>query len=91
MIFDMQYNHLNKPTQIHETGTGNVLHFIYAADGTKLRQKGIAVLDYSTGYLYENGIMLYFAQEEGRCLRVATQQTGGNHPVLEPVFRYEQH
>ncbi len=87
--FDMQYNHLNKPTQIHETGTGNVLHIIYAADGTKLRQKGIEVLDYSTGYLYENGIMLYFAHEEGRCLRTATQQTGGNHPVLEPVFRYE--
>ena len=88
--FDVKYNHLNKPIQIHQMGSGNVIHITYAADGTKLRQKtGIETLDYSTVYLYRNGEMLYFAHEEGRCLRTATQQTGGVKPVLEPVFRYE--
>ncbi|MEP3445575.1 MAG: RHS repeat-associated core domain-containing protein, partial [Flavobacteriaceae bacterium] len=69
-ITDIDYNHLNLPTQVtvsNSEHSGNV-QFIYAADGTKLRKivsSTGATTDYAGSFVYENGNLAQFGQPEG--------------------------
>ena len=76
------YNHLNKPT-LADFGPDKKIHWVYSADGTKLKEYYIspgdssATHDYVSGFFYKSEQLLHIAHEEGRALK------------LGDYFRYE--
>ena len=67
-ITAVEYNHINLPTKVTVTGSNaGTIDYVYAADGAKLRKTtstGLQV-DYSGGYVYNNGVLQFFPHPEG--------------------------
>ncbi|WP_282160880.1 DUF6443 domain-containing protein [Ulvibacterium marinum] len=86
-ITDIDYNHLNLPTQITVSGTNNgTIDYVYAADGTKLKKTtstGLQV-DYAGGYVYNNDVLQFFPHPEGH---VTPDGSGG----YDYVYNYSDH
>jgi len=70
----IQYNHLNLPYLINVAGKGTI-KYVYDAAGNKLQKQTddatvaggkTTVTDYINGYVYENNVLQFFGQEEGR-------------------------
>ena len=69
----IEYNHLNLPYKITVKGKGTIT-YIYDATGNKLEKitdetsptKKQTYTAYSGSYIYENNVLQFFAQEEGR-------------------------
>lgn len=72
-ITGIDYNLLNQPTAIRFS-TGNHLEYTYTAAGTKLQQRvytGTVLTkteDYSSGFIYEQNVLVFLPTTEGRAL-----------------------
>lgn len=70
-ITDIDYNHLNLPTNVTVTGSNaGTVTYIYDADGVKLKEiaqnsAGITETEYASGKVYENGSLQFFGHPEG--------------------------
>ncbi len=63
-ITNINYNHLNLPTQV--TIIGQNISYVYDAVGAKLRKTvSGTTTDYAGNYVYENGDLQYFNTSEG--------------------------
>jgi RHS repeat-associated protein len=73
----IQYNHLNLPQTITVTGQGSI-DYVYDAAGNKLKKtvketaKPDRVTEYIYGFVYQDGVLQFAPQEEGR-IRLAKQ------------------
>jgi RHS repeat-associated protein len=71
---DITYNHLNMPTLV-EFDDGNHIEYVYDALGNKIKQKVfqgstvIAERDYIGGAHFEDGILKFLANKEGRAIK----------------------
>lgn len=85
-ITGIEYNYINQPTKITVGGANSgTIDYVYAADGTKLRKTtstGLEV-DYSGGYVYNNGVLQFFPHPEGY-----VSVENGNY---EYVYNYLDH
>ncbi|MEM7110358.1 MAG: putative toxin, partial [Bacteroidota bacterium] len=77
-ITTIEYNHLNKPSQIQKTD-GSYLKFIYDANGIKLAQEAydgsntlVKKTDYVGDFIYENDELKLIRHEEGRIVQDPT-------------------
>lgn len=70
-IASIGYNYLNLPQKVTKTN-GDYLTYTYDATGMKLTQQvfkgGVSdkKTDYSNGFIYENDVLQFFNQDEGR-------------------------
>lgn len=85
----IEYNHLNLPYQITVAGKGTI-KYIYDATGNKLEKvtdepASVAnnntpkntVTTYLGSYIYENNVLQFFGQEEGRIRKIPPSGGGG--------------
>lgn len=83
-ITDIDYNHLNLPTQV-TFASGNI-KYDYAADGTKLKKTvsttGAETL-YANGYVYQGNTLQFFGTPEGY---VTPEANGWRY-----VYQYRDH
>ena len=81
-ITNINYNHLNLPTQV--TIGGQNINYVYDATGAKLRKtvQGITT-DYAGNYIYENSILQFFNHPEGY-----VKKDGSN---FNYVYQYKDH
>lgn len=97
-ITNIEYNHLNLPTQVSVSGNGNmgVITYIYAADGIKLEKMvsntgegSLTATEYCGNYIYErigtNPVELkFFSHPEGY---IEPDGNGG----YDYVYQYKDH
>ncbi|TPV31153.1 RHS repeat-associated core domain-containing protein, partial [Paucihalobacter ruber] len=86
-ITNINYNHLNLPTQISINGMGQTgtITYIYDATGVKMRKTVStgATTDYAGNYIYENGTLKFFSHPEGY-----VEPDGTN---FDYVYQYKDH
>ncbi|UUC44157.1 DUF6443 domain-containing protein [Flavobacterium cerinum] len=68
-ITSITYNHFDLPTEI-VFSAGNKINYLYDAGGNKLQKKvtvgsTVSTTDYLQDFVYENGNLKYFSNEEG--------------------------
>ncbi|KXX69419.1 DUF6443 domain-containing protein [Flammeovirga sp. SJP92] len=90
-ITSIEYNFLKLPTKI--TFDRGEIEYIYDASGIKLQQIDkvdgeTKVTDYVGGFVYENNVLQYINNAEGRIL---TKASGVKSRVEEKDFYYEYH
>jgi RHS repeat-associated protein len=72
-IVNITYNYLNLP-EIIDMGRNNLIHFLYDANGVKLRStlylngKLSTTVDYVNGFVYQDNNLDFIAADEGRIL-----------------------
>jgi hypothetical protein len=76
-ITEINYNHLNLPTEIIYSSTKKI-SYLYDASGSKLQKvvtSGASVVstDYLDGYQYRNGILQFFGTSEGYVTDIRTK------------------
>jgi len=89
-ITNIEYNHLNLPTQVSFGATKNI-NYIYDASGTKLKKvvndNGMIITtDYAGNFIYENNVLQFFNQPEG----YIEPTTDPAKPFLY-VYQYKDH
>jgi RHS repeat-associated protein len=81
----IQYNHLNLPWKINVKNKGTI-SYLYDAAGNKLEKLtnepaatsgSTKTTSYIAGFVYENNLLQFFGQEEGR-IRLVPPVAGGN-------------
>ncbi|QDW25181.1 hypothetical protein FFJ24_010310 [Pedobacter sp. KBS0701] len=84
-LSNMDYNHLNLPTNINANGA--VITYIYDANGTKLKKlvTGNANVnnEYISGIQYEDGDLKYVATETGRVRRISATSYSYEHTLTD--------
>lgn len=81
-ITAITYNYLNKPEKITVSGKGSIT-YMYDAAGNRLQKRvhdftgsgSLKVYDYIGNFVYEDTVLQYILNEEGRCRPVANSET----------------
>ncbi|HWV73974.1 MAG TPA: putative toxin, partial [Pseudosphingobacterium sp.] len=82
-ITNVSYNYLNKPSKIEISGKG-IVTFVYDAAGNKLQKKvydqqqaKTTIYDYIENFTYQDNVLQFIANDEGRCKPYLVSPNGG--------------